>query len=110
MSAMQKYANPTRFNAIAGAVLPWCAGATGILFAAGLYLGLVDAPQDYQQGETVRIMFIHVHNLTSHAPQSCDYPYSHVVCALYFSYVSLHDITVVLLRCHDVPQHLQLRL
>ena len=57
---MQKYANPTRFNEIAGAVLPWCAAATVILFAAGLYLGLVQAPQDYQQGETVRIMFVHV--------------------------------------------------
>ncbi|MEM7429563.1 MAG: heme ABC transporter permease [Pseudomonadota bacterium] len=57
---MQKYANPTRFNAIAGAVLPWCAGLTVLLFAVGLYLGLVEAPQDYQQGETVRIMFVHV--------------------------------------------------
>ena len=57
---MQAYANPTRFNRLAGAVLPWSAGLTVLLFAVGLYLGLVDAPQDYQQGETVRIMFVHV--------------------------------------------------
>lgn len=57
---MQAYANPTRFNAFAEAVLPWCAGITLLLFGVGLYLGLVKAPPDYQQGETVRIMFVHV--------------------------------------------------
>ena len=57
---MQAYANPTRFNRLAGAVLPWVAGLTVLLFAIGLYLGLAEAPQDYQQGETVRIMFVHV--------------------------------------------------
>ncbi|MGI9374042.1 MAG: heme ABC transporter permease [Hyphomicrobiales bacterium] len=57
---MQKYANPTRFFAISGKVLPVLAVATLVAFAIGLYLSLVKAPQDYQQGETVRIMFVHV--------------------------------------------------
>ncbi len=57
---MQAYANPARFNALALKVLPWCAGITIVLLATGLYYGLVKAPQDYQQGETVRIMFVHV--------------------------------------------------
>ncbi|MGI9483974.1 MAG: heme ABC transporter permease [Hyphomicrobiales bacterium] len=57
---MQKYANPTKFYAISGKVLPWTAAATVIAFAIGLYMSLVMAPQDYQQGETVRIMFVHV--------------------------------------------------
>lgn len=57
---MQAFANPTRFNALALTVLPWCVGATVVLFLVGLYYSLVIAPQDYQQGETVRIMFIHV--------------------------------------------------
>src|SRR5918994_1215090 len=57
---MQVLANPTRFLAIQGAVQPWLWAATVILFAVGLYLGLVSAPADYQQGETVRIMFVHV--------------------------------------------------
>ncbi len=57
---MQAYANPARFNALALSILPWCTGLTAILFAVGLYYSLVLAPQDYQQGETVRIMFIHV--------------------------------------------------
>ncbi len=57
---MQKYANPTRFNTLASTVLPWCAGSTILLFIAGLYFALVGSPPDYQQGETVRIMYVHV--------------------------------------------------
>lgn len=55
-----RLANPTRFMSIAGAVLPWLIGVTVILFATGLYLTFFVAPPDYQQGETVKIMFIHV--------------------------------------------------
>jgi heme exporter protein C len=57
---MQIYANPARFLSIANALLPWCWIATGILFAAGLYGALISSPADYQQGETVRIMYVHV--------------------------------------------------
>ena len=57
---MFKYANPTRFMALSGAMLPWCTAATLALLGVGLYMSLVTAPTDYQQGETVRIMFIHV--------------------------------------------------
>ena len=53
---MQRFANPTRFLRLQRAVLPWVSAATVICFAAGLYLALFAAPQDYQQGETVRIM------------------------------------------------------
>ena len=55
-----RFANPTRFLRFADAVQPWMAGATMILLAAGLYLGLFSSPADYQQGETVRIMYVHV--------------------------------------------------
>jgi len=57
---MQRFANPGRFLRLAEAVLPWCAGATALLLAAGLGLGLFHAPPDYQQGESVRIMYVHV--------------------------------------------------
>jgi heme exporter protein C len=57
---MQIYANPARFLKIANAILPWCWTLTAILFAAGLYGALVTTPADYQQGETVRIMYLHV--------------------------------------------------
>lgn len=57
---MNRFANPTQFMRLAAAVLPWSAVATLLLLGAGLYLGLVASPADYQQGETVRIMYVHV--------------------------------------------------
>jgi heme exporter protein C len=53
-------ANPTRFLNLADRLMPWLAGLTAALFAAGLYLAWFVAPDDYQQGATVKIMFIHV--------------------------------------------------
>jgi heme exporter protein C len=53
-------ANPARFMTFSGRLLPWLAGAGALLVAAGLYLAWFVAPADYQQGETVRIMFLHV--------------------------------------------------
>ncbi len=57
---LHKYANPRRFLKIASAIYPWSAGLTVILLVLGLYMGLFVSPQDYQQGDTVRIMFVHV--------------------------------------------------
>lgn len=57
---MQTLANPARFVGLANAVLPFVWVATIILFAIGLYGAIVTSPPDYQQGETVRIMFVHV--------------------------------------------------
>lgn len=57
---MKNYANPTNFMNLAGALLPWLIVLTLVVTGVGLYWSLVLAPQDYQQGETVRIMFIHV--------------------------------------------------
>jgi len=55
-----RLASPKHFYRIAGAWIPWLAGACLLLFLAGLYYGLVVAPPDYQQGDSYRIMFIHV--------------------------------------------------
>ncbi len=55
-----KLASPKHFYRIAGKLIPWLGGLTLILFLAGLYLGLIVAPPDYQQGESYRIMFVHV--------------------------------------------------
>lgn len=54
------YANPGRFMALSARLLPWLVCATAVLFAVGLALSLVFSPADYQQGEAVRIMYIHV--------------------------------------------------
>ena len=57
---MHRFANPNRFLKLANAILPWSAGLTILLLATGLYFALLASPPDYQQGETVRIMYIHV--------------------------------------------------
>jgi len=57
---MHKYASPKFFYTLAGQWTPWMAGLTALLLLAGLYLGLFVAPADYQQGDSYRIMFIHV--------------------------------------------------
>lgn len=60
MNAVLAYANPTLFLALARRVLPWLVAATTLLLAAGLFLVFFVVPPDYQQGETVKIMYIHV--------------------------------------------------
>ena len=57
---MHRFANPTRFMRYSAVILPWAAWSTATLIAIGLYLALFVAPPDYQQGESVRIMFVHV--------------------------------------------------
>jgi len=52
-------ANPSQFLRVADRAIPWLAAATAPLFAVALY-GAVLAPDDYQQGATVKIMFLHV--------------------------------------------------
>ena len=57
---MVSLANPTRFLVLVDRIVPWLMVLTAILLGAGLYLAFFVAPPDYQQGETARIMFIHV--------------------------------------------------
>src|SRR5436309_3809465 len=52
-------ANPSRFLALSGRALPWLAAATVLAFVVGI-IQISFAPDDYQQGATVKIMFIHV--------------------------------------------------
>src|SRR6516164_11390130 len=63
MDAMRltELANPTKFLALTARVLPWLIAATAVLLLIGVYQSLT-APDDYQQGATVKIMFIHVPN------------------------------------------------
>ncbi|HCI20354.1 MAG TPA: heme transporter HemC, partial [Alphaproteobacteria bacterium] len=53
-------ANPTRFMRLADLLIVPMAALAALLLAAGLYLGLLASPPDYQQGDTVRIMYVHV--------------------------------------------------
>jgi len=55
-----KYASPQTFFPLAGWLAPWFAALAAVLCAAGLYIGFFVAPTDAQQGESYRIIFIHV--------------------------------------------------
>ncbi len=57
--ALIDLANPVRFLVFSERLLPWIAGAAVAVLALGFVLAF-QAPPDYQQGETVRIMYIHV--------------------------------------------------
>jgi heme exporter protein C len=59
--ALIDLANPTRFLTLTARVLPWLGLATALAFASGLYL-VWSAPDDYQHGAVVKIMFVHVPN------------------------------------------------
>ena len=56
----QRLANPTRFMELSGRVLPWLWGIAAALIAYAMYKVWFVAPDDYQQGATVKIMYIHV--------------------------------------------------
>ncbi len=60
MTIINQLANPTRFMSLSGKLLPWIAGLSAMCFAIGFYGAWFSAPADYQQGETIRIMYIHV--------------------------------------------------
>jgi len=60
MADLHFLANPARFRRFSQRVMPSLSFATVLALLVGLYFALVQSPPDYQQGETVRIMFVHV--------------------------------------------------
>ncbi len=57
---IQRFSSPKHFYVISAKLIPWFAVPTALLMIVGLYQGLFVAPPDYQQGESYRIMFVHV--------------------------------------------------
>jgi heme exporter protein C len=57
--ALLDFANPNRFLSFADRTVPWLSGLTLVVFAFGVDQAMI-APDDYQQGATVKIMFLHV--------------------------------------------------
>lgn len=55
-----RYSSPASFYPLAGRIIPWSVVVAVLTGVAGLYVGFFVAPSDYQQGESYRIMFIHV--------------------------------------------------
>lgn len=55
-----RYANPLEFMRLSGRILPWAWGLSALTLAVGVVWGLFFTPPDFRQGETVRIMYVHV--------------------------------------------------
>ncbi|MGH8119177.1 MAG: cytochrome c biogenesis protein CcsA, partial [Gammaproteobacteria bacterium] len=55
-----KYGSPRTFYELACTLTPWFGWCSAVLFVTGLIGGLVLAPADYQQGESFRIIYVHV--------------------------------------------------
>ena len=60
MTFFHRLASPARFQRLASCLLPWAAALAALGLACGLVWGLAFAPPDYQQGDTARIMYVHV--------------------------------------------------
>lgn len=58
--SLHRFANPGRFLRLSGVVLPWLTVTGVVLTALGLGWGLFVVPADYQQGDAMRIMYVHV--------------------------------------------------
>lgn len=57
---IQKFSSPPYFYSISNKVIPWLFGIFIVTLLYGLYGALITAPADYQQGDSFRIMYIHV--------------------------------------------------
>ncbi|SMM99096.1 Cytochrome c-type biogenesis protein CcmC, putative heme lyase for CcmE [uncultured Candidatus Thioglobus sp.] len=57
---IQAFASPQNFYQTSAKIIPWFFYPFVILSLAGLYWGLIVSPADYQQGDSVRIMYVHV--------------------------------------------------
>lgn len=55
-----EYANPKKFMQTSGSLLPWVAALSGVCLVTGLVWGFFFTPDDFRQGSTVKIIYLHV--------------------------------------------------
>ncbi len=60
MGSIWEYANPVKFSRTAGLVLPWVSIGATVTLVVGLVWGFFFTPDDYRQGSTVKIIYLHV--------------------------------------------------
>ena len=85
-----RYANPSRFFSLADTIAPWLWGLTLITLGVGLTWALFFVPADYQQGDTVRIMYIHVP-----AAWMCMFVYASMAIASFVALVWRHPLAEI---------------
>ncbi len=93
MINLHLYANPRRFMSLSGRILPWVMAICLVSFPIGLYLALVGSPPDYEQRETVRIMYIHVP-----AAWLALFSYTSMACACAIAVIWRHPLADVAAR------------
>ena len=59
-ASIWRFANPARFMRLSGAALPWVSALAAAALSVGLFWGFFLTPDDYQQGSTVKIIYVHV--------------------------------------------------
>ncbi|MEX0300021.1 MAG: heme ABC transporter permease [Kordiimonas sp.] len=87
---MHRFANPAKFTRLADRILPWAITAALIAFAVGLYYALFNSPADYQQGESVRMMYVHVP-----AAWSAMFIYAFIAVASFTALVWRHPLALI---------------
>jgi heme exporter protein C len=60
MASLWEYANPRKFMTVSAAVLPWVWTIAAICLVGGLIWGFFFTPNDFRQGSTVKIIYVHV--------------------------------------------------
>ncbi|PWR03159.1 transcriptional regulator [Meridianimarinicoccus roseus] len=60
MASLWEYANPKRFMQVSAVLLPWMAGLSALCLVVGLVWGFFFTPDDFRQGSTVKIIYLHV--------------------------------------------------
>lgn len=58
--SLWEYANPKKFMQLSAVILPWVSGLSGLCLVIGLVWGFFFTPDDYRQGSTVKIIYLHV--------------------------------------------------
>jgi heme exporter protein C len=58
--SLWEYANPKKFMELSARVLPWTAGLAAVCLGVGLVWGFFFTPDDFRQGSTVKIIYLHV--------------------------------------------------
>ena len=58
--SLWEYANPVKFLRLSERVLPWLWGLSAVCLSVGLIWGFFFTPDDFRQGSTVKIIYLHV--------------------------------------------------
>ena len=88
------FANPTRFLRLTSRLQPLAMLVTFVTISLGIYYGLFESPPDYQQSETVRIMYVHVP-----AAWMAMFCYVSLACSSAIALIWRHMLAAIIAKC-----------